>query len=1009
MIFFANALGTITKIITEPVYQGSINTGRVVLIAPFPSSVQVTVAFTLPNGMNTQINLTKPNMANVDLGGRVLSPEGKTYNAWTYILNEVITAYAGEATVQFFVYDASGTVVTTYASTFDISPGVAPQLPITPTATIYTEILEALAALNARIDNITGEESGTSATFVNIVNELPDIPINKDGIYIVKNGDSIPQLYVYNKEVGVWIRLDEAVINVDAVEDATDTTKLYNVKNIGLHAFINDKWTLLATAETVGVVNQTAQNALTAANQAQEVANAANATAENAKTVANEAMEKVNSVKGGLILKGNISSIENLPPPSAATLGYLYNVSNPFTTTSDFVEGAGKKYPANENVAIVQSDLGVYKYDVFSGLIDLSGYQKKLVSGENIKTINNQPILGSGNLDITGIKLLEITPNADGVSGTLTQETYNEIVNGFANTIITINGYPNNLFKPLFKDENERYIYVLEQNLTVNNETRSLLMYIGVSSNLTWSVIGEEEFRSVYAINNNDGTISLNVGNEQFNLINSLKTVNNQSLIGSGNISIPKGETGAQGPIGPQGVGITNITTGTVSQANGYTLTQVIFEKDNNLSNSINVQAKNGENGLPGADGTIVEANPTEEATANLNKIKIANVVYEIPSGGGNITVEVEELPTENIDASKIYMVAENAEVYCKLEDAILVLSACVQDAVGVTPEVNYKVVTELPTTGEVTDLQTFSVIYCYIYNNVPYVYGNAGAGNMWIPVSTLFAEMGVPVEDKGRTYNIFAETEIGLYVYYDQIAYVWNNAWSKLVSNSSYICEINASNGEIGTYTEEEFNNLIKNIDNAVIRLITNTGTFYIRNFFINSDISALATFINIGNELYILALSKDTWMLTEAGELAKLNGDNIFQGDNEFYGETYFDGNVEMSNANFSGNVDFSNATVTGLPSGGGKTKITLAELQAILYDSFNHEGKLIQIVAKPTADIMLYHCNRHISLVPILRNALAVELTVSYLSNSELRITTWSLQVHHNYAYYLTAESV
>lgn len=594
MIFFANALGTITKIITEPVYQGSVNTGRVVLIAPFPSSVQVTVAFTLPNGMNTQINLTKPNMANVDLGGRVLSPEGKTYNAWTYILNEVITAYAGEATVQFFVYDASGTVVTTYASTFDISPGVPPQLPITPTATIYANILEALAALNSRIDNITGEESGTSATFVNIVNELPDIPINKDGIYIVKNGDSIPQLYVYNKEVGVWIRLDEAVINVDAVEDATDTTKLYNVNNVGLHAFINDKWTLLATAETVGVVNQTAQNALTAANQAQEVANAA--------------MEKVNRLKGGIIFKGNVSNIADLDAPSAETLGYLYNVSTPFETTENFVEGAGKKYPANENVAIVELEPGVYKYDVFSGLVDLSG--------------------------ITGIKLLEITPNADGVSGTLTQETYNEIVNGFANTIITINGYPNNLFKPLFKDENERYIYVLEQNLTVNNETRSLLMYIGVSSNLTWSVIGEEEFRSVYARNNNDGTISLNIGNEQFNLINSLKTVNNQSLIGSGNISIPKGETGAQGPIGPQGVGITNITTGTVSQANGYTLTQVIFEKDNNLSNSINVQAKNGENGLPGADGTIVEANPTEEATANLDKIKIANVVYKIPSDG---------------------------------------------------------------------------------------------------------------------------------------------------------------------------------------------------------------------------------------------------------------------------------------------------------------------------------------------------------------------------------------
>lgn len=339
-------------------------------------------------------------------------------------------------------------------------------------------------------------------------------------------------------------------------------------------------------------------------------------------------------------------------------------------------------------------------------------------------------------------------------------------------------------------------------------------------------------------------------------------------------------------------------------------------------------------------------------------------LINEINNGGsgsgGNITVEVDELPTENIDASKIYMVTKNAEVYCKLEDAILTLGACVQDVVGVTPEINYKIVTELPTTGEVTDLQTFSVIYCYIYNNVPYVYGNAGTGNMWITVSALASQMGVPVEDKGRTQNIYVETEIGLYVYYDQIAYVWNNAWSKLVSNC-YICEIDASNGEIGTYTEELFNKLIKNIDNAVIRLITNTGTFYIRDFFLSGDISALVSFINIGTELYTLVLSKDMWRLTgknisggesvDTSTLAKLNEDNVFQGYNEFYGETYFDGNVEMSNVDFSGNVDFSNANVTGLPTG-GRRQVTLTELRSMLSNFGEHVGKIVTFSGKGVA---------------------------------------------------------
>lgn len=70
----------------------------------------------------------------------------------------------------------------------------------------------------------------------------------------------------------------------------------------------------------------------------------------------------------------------NLPTPSKSTLGYVYDVSDAFTTTSDFKEGSGKKYPAGTNVAIV--DIGtdenpIYKYDVLSGFIDMDNYVKK--------------------------------------------------------------------------------------------------------------------------------------------------------------------------------------------------------------------------------------------------------------------------------------------------------------------------------------------------------------------------------------------------------------------------------------------------------------------------------------------------------------------------------------------------------------------------------------------------------------------------------------------------------
>lgn len=806
MIFFANAVGSITKIITEPVYQGSINTGRVVLVAPFPLSVQVTVAFTLPNGMNTQINLATPNMSGEDLNGRLLTPNGEHYNAWAYTLKQEITAYSGQVTVQFFIYDSAGNVLTTYASEFDIAPGVAPQLPITPDATIYEEILESLAALNARIDNITGEESETSATFVNIVTELPVKPTNKDAIYILELGNNIPTLYVYNKNTNLWIRLDSAIINVTSLIDAIVPGKFYNVPNDGIYANINGDLVKIATAQQVEYAVNTANSARSIAESSFSTAREANTTANQANTTAQEALNKVNSVNGRLVPKGSVESINTLPTPSAATLGYLYNVNSAFTTNNNFVEGAGKNYPANENVAIVEPTPGVYKYDVFSGLVDLSKYQEKLVSGKNIKTVNGQSLLGSGNLDIQGIKLLTIEWNS-GAGGTLTQDTYNEIVNGFANTIVTINDFPNNLFKPLLQDSNGRYIYVFAQNVRNGNTTRTALLYIGISSDLSWETIGEEELRSVYAQDNSNGTVNVNVGGTSFNLVKDLKTVNNQSLIGSGNISIPKGETGAQGPIGPQGVGIKNITTGTVSQANGYTLTQIIFEKDNDLRDSINVQAKNGENGLPGADGTIVEANPNETPTKALEKIKIDNVVYSLDSGGeGSPTIiDVAELPSENIDPNVIYRVpscvyyiglfpaADNRYIAGNFGG---VWFKCV--AVDGLPEVGNPCATFFED-GTPESAYTYYNIqdgenWAYVDETLSSIFG-APVG--WYPASTLFELANVTYD--GIVYNLdnIPDDNGIVRVFVQHTLYSYKDKWAQL---NDYIIYLGGSVGVIPT-----------------------------------------------------------------------------------------------------------------------------------------------------------------------------------------------------------------
>lgn len=64
-----------------------------------------------------------------------------------------------------------------------------------------------------------------------------------------------------------------------------------------------------------------------------------------------------------------------IPTPSENILGFVYNISESFTTTENFVEGSGKTYPAGTNVVVIQSGEN-YKLDVLAGFVDLSSYVK---------------------------------------------------------------------------------------------------------------------------------------------------------------------------------------------------------------------------------------------------------------------------------------------------------------------------------------------------------------------------------------------------------------------------------------------------------------------------------------------------------------------------------------------------------------------------------------------------------------------------------------------------------
>lgn len=134
-------------------------------------------------------------------------------------------------------------------------------------------------------------------------------------------------------------------------------------------------------AESAKVAAQTAQNAAESAEgnaqayagQASSSAGDAAQSASAAAASANRAQEIVNGIGSVYKPVGSIAFSALPAAPAAAQQGYVYNMTDAFTTDARFVEGAGKEYPAGTNVAVVLNG-SAYMYDALSGNVDLSNY-----------------------------------------------------------------------------------------------------------------------------------------------------------------------------------------------------------------------------------------------------------------------------------------------------------------------------------------------------------------------------------------------------------------------------------------------------------------------------------------------------------------------------------------------------------------------------------------------------------------------------------------------------------
>lgn len=158
-----------------------------------------------------------------------------------------------------------------------------------------------------------------------------------------------------------------------------------------------------------------------------------------AKMTTARAQELVDKNVGKAYKPGGNATLATLPAADAAHFGYVYNMTEEFTTTDNFIEGAGKIFTAGSEVAIVEvegSDPMVYKYNVLSGYIDTTKFAAQSSFATVKAAVENLSIATNSDIQalIDGLSLEEDVT----YSGTLNEVTFGGDGTGGQWTINTV-------------------------------------------------------------------------------------------------------------------------------------------------------------------------------------------------------------------------------------------------------------------------------------------------------------------------------------------------------------------------------------------------------------------------------------------------------------------------------------------------------------------------------------------------------------------------------------------
>lgn len=343
----------------------------------------------------------------------------------------------------------------------------------------------------------------------------------------------------------------------------------------------------------------------------------------------------------------------SLPTPTKAVEGNVYNVTDAFTTDSRFVEGAGKEYPAGTNVVVINTTGTTYKFDVLAGMVDLSNYQtlitstnklnadlvddssstNKFVTAANKTTWNNKQDAIS---DLATIRsgaaagATALQPNTAITGATHTKITYD------ANGLVTAGA---DLTASDIPDISATYQTKITSSNKIAAFNISRLAAVATSNSyedlidkpyIPKGVVVDQTY-SAASTNAQSGTaVAGAISTKQDTLVSgtNIKTINNNSILGSGNISIDSLPT----QTGQSGKFLT--TNGTVAswanvdalpsqtgQSGKYLTTNGTTASWGDAMETVEASLKtiNGNSLIGTGDITIASAPDTDGTTINTN------------------------------------------------------------------------------------------------------------------------------------------------------------------------------------------------------------------------------------------------------------------------------------------------------------------------------------------------------------------------------------------------------